>query len=303
MSSPARPRPATRCHQADFTGTTNPNHVTAGWPTTCTTCHTTTAWLPATLPASYHTFFPLNHGNANGVCATCHTNSSDYSVFNAPVATPRQQPIRDISGCQRLRVQQRELLRLPQERQRMMSRLRCGICSFRSLLVCPASVAQKTAAPVRSPTTAPTATAPIERVSHPLHQRNERIHRRRPQCWTGGRHQAGYETRSDQAGDGSGQSRDRAWSRGQADGGAVASTSAVCEVALHRAILPLGDMVSLPDAEVEKIVEKNTLGNTRQYPMVISSVKATRWTRRCAKPSRARRCLRSTRCAAESDSI
>ena len=69
------------CHKADFTGTTNPNHVTAGWPTTCTTCHTTTAWLPATLPASYHTFFPLNHGNANGVCATCHTNSSDYSIF------------------------------------------------------------------------------------------------------------------------------------------------------------------------------------------------------------------------------
>ena len=69
------------CHQADFTGTTNPNHVTAGWPTTCTTCHTTTAWLPATLPASYHTLFPLNHGGANSVCATCHTNSSDYSVF------------------------------------------------------------------------------------------------------------------------------------------------------------------------------------------------------------------------------
>jgi predicted CXXCH cytochrome family protein len=69
------------CHKADFTGTTNPNHVTAGWPTTCTTCHTTTAWIPATLPSSYHTFFPLNHGNANGVCATCHTNSSDYSVF------------------------------------------------------------------------------------------------------------------------------------------------------------------------------------------------------------------------------
>ena len=70
------------CHQADFTGTTNPNHVTAGWPTTCTTCHTTTAWLPATLPASYHTFFPMTHGNANSVCATCHTNSSDYSVFD-----------------------------------------------------------------------------------------------------------------------------------------------------------------------------------------------------------------------------
>ena len=69
------------CHKADYTGTTNPNHTSAGWPTTCTTCHTTTAWLPATLPASYHTFFPLNHGNAKGVCTTCHTNSSDYSVF------------------------------------------------------------------------------------------------------------------------------------------------------------------------------------------------------------------------------
>jgi hypothetical protein len=69
------------CHTKDYTGTTNPNHTTAGWPTTCTTCHTTTAWLPATLPSSYHTFFPLTHGKANSVCATCHTNSSDYSVF------------------------------------------------------------------------------------------------------------------------------------------------------------------------------------------------------------------------------
>jgi len=69
------------CHMADYTGTTNPNHTTAGWPTTCDTCHTTTAWMPATLPTSYHTFFPVTHGNANSVCATCHTNSSDYSVF------------------------------------------------------------------------------------------------------------------------------------------------------------------------------------------------------------------------------
>ena len=69
------------CHKADFTGTTNPNHTTAGWPTTCTTCHTTTNWTSATLPTSYHTFFPTNHGNANSVCTTCHTNSSDYSVF------------------------------------------------------------------------------------------------------------------------------------------------------------------------------------------------------------------------------
>jgi hypothetical protein len=29
------------CHQADFTGTTNPSHVAAGFPTDCTLCHST----------------------------------------------------------------------------------------------------------------------------------------------------------------------------------------------------------------------------------------------------------------------
>ena len=69
------------CHKADYTGTTNPNHIAAGFPTTCTTCHTTwvtTGWLGATFN---HTWFPMTHGGANGVCSTCHTNSSNYSVF------------------------------------------------------------------------------------------------------------------------------------------------------------------------------------------------------------------------------
>jgi len=69
------------CHTADYNGTTNPVHSAAGFPTTCLTCHTTwttTNWLGATFN---HTWFPTNHGNANGVCATCHTNPSDYTVF------------------------------------------------------------------------------------------------------------------------------------------------------------------------------------------------------------------------------
>jgi predicted CXXCH cytochrome family protein len=66
------------CHKADYNGTTNPNHVAAGFPTTCTTCHNTTAWIPANFN---HTYFPMNHGGANGVCATCHTNSNNYAVF------------------------------------------------------------------------------------------------------------------------------------------------------------------------------------------------------------------------------
>ncbi|HYL12562.1 MAG TPA: hypothetical protein VEV41_05985, partial [Terriglobales bacterium] len=69
------------CHMTDYNGTNNPNHTAAGWPTTCNTCHTTTAWIPATLPTQYHTFFPVTHGNANGVCTTCHQNANDFSVF------------------------------------------------------------------------------------------------------------------------------------------------------------------------------------------------------------------------------
>jgi hypothetical protein len=50
----------------------------------------------------------------------------------------------------------------------------------------------------------------------------------------------------------------------------VASTSAVCEVEAKARELVVGDVVSLPDSEVEKLVEKNTLGNTRRYPMVVT---------------------------------
>jgi hypothetical protein len=69
------------CHSADYNGTTNPVHAAAGFPTTCLTCHTTwttTNWLGATFN---HTWFPMTHGNANGVCSTCHTNPNDYTVF------------------------------------------------------------------------------------------------------------------------------------------------------------------------------------------------------------------------------
>jgi hypothetical protein len=66
------------CHAAAYNTTTNPAHAAAGFPTTCATCHTTTAWTGATFN---HTYFPVNHGNANGVCATCHINPANYLVF------------------------------------------------------------------------------------------------------------------------------------------------------------------------------------------------------------------------------
>ena len=50
----------------------------------------------------------------------------------------------------------------------------------------------------------------------------------------------------------------------------VASTSAVCEVSAKAREIAEGDVLSLPDAEVQKMVEKNTVGNTRKYPMVVT---------------------------------
>jgi hypothetical protein len=83
------------CHKSDYNGTTNPNHTTAGFPTTCATCHTTTSWAGATFN---HTWFPTGHGNANGVCATCHTNSADYSVFTCTNCHAKASTDREHSG-------------------------------------------------------------------------------------------------------------------------------------------------------------------------------------------------------------
>jgi hypothetical protein len=50
----------------------------------------------------------------------------------------------------------------------------------------------------------------------------------------------------------------------------VASTSAVCEVVATKRDLAKDDILSLPDSEVKKIVDKDAVSNSRHYPMVIS---------------------------------
>ena len=69
------------CHLAEWNSTQTlggavPNHIAAGYPTTCDTCHTTTSWLGATFN---HTWFPIPHHGS--VCADCHQVSTDYSQF------------------------------------------------------------------------------------------------------------------------------------------------------------------------------------------------------------------------------
>ncbi|HEY2457644.1 MAG TPA: multiheme c-type cytochrome, partial [Candidatus Acidoferrum sp.] len=82
------------CHTADWNSTQTlggsvPNHVAAGYPTTCDTCHTTTAWTGATFN---HTYFPIPHHGS--VCSDCHQVSTDYSSFtciNCHTQTAHQQ--------------------------------------------------------------------------------------------------------------------------------------------------------------------------------------------------------------------
>jgi hypothetical protein len=83
------------CHLADWNSTQTlggsvPNHIAAGYPTTCDTCHTTTAWTGATFN---HTYFPIPHHSS--VCADCHQVSTDYSQFtciNCHTATVHRGP-------------------------------------------------------------------------------------------------------------------------------------------------------------------------------------------------------------------
>ena len=64
------------CHQADFTGTTNPNHVSAALPTTCDTCHNTTALTTVTFNHTLYANYPLTGAHATLICAQCHVNNN-----------------------------------------------------------------------------------------------------------------------------------------------------------------------------------------------------------------------------------
>ncbi len=75
------------CHQQNYTATTNPNHVSAGFPTTCSTCHTLNpGWTPATYN---HTSFPLTLGHSTPTCTDCH--NGNYSNLSSDCYSCHQQ--------------------------------------------------------------------------------------------------------------------------------------------------------------------------------------------------------------------
>ncbi len=59
------------CHRPNYEATKNPNHISAGLPTTCNVCHSISGWSPANFNHNI-TQFPLTGKHVNVNCADCH---------------------------------------------------------------------------------------------------------------------------------------------------------------------------------------------------------------------------------------
>jgi hypothetical protein len=84
------------CHLSDYQGAGDPNHVTAGFPTTCETCHRAadTSWDQGVFN---HTWFPITSGaHREFECSECHTTPSNFVIFSCTTAChPRGETDRD----------------------------------------------------------------------------------------------------------------------------------------------------------------------------------------------------------------
>ncbi len=70
------------CHQDDYNSANDPDHVAAGFPTTCENCHNTTDWDDANW--DHDDLFPIysgSHRNEWNVCEDCHVSPSNFSHF------------------------------------------------------------------------------------------------------------------------------------------------------------------------------------------------------------------------------
>ncbi|MCC6817225.1 MAG: hypothetical protein IT267_12490, partial [Saprospiraceae bacterium] len=90
------------CHANDYNGANNPPHVSAGFPTTCASCHNETAWIPSSFDHD-NMYFPIysgKHKDEWNTCSQCHTNSSNYKIFTCLPCHPKPQTDSDHNGVQ-----------------------------------------------------------------------------------------------------------------------------------------------------------------------------------------------------------
>ncbi|HTK82858.1 MAG TPA: hypothetical protein VL633_11240 [Bacteroidota bacterium] len=71
-----------QCHSGNFQQTVNPNHVSGNFSHDCMTCHTTSAWTPASFNHA-STAFPLTGKHATTECAGCHTNGNYQLTYSS----------------------------------------------------------------------------------------------------------------------------------------------------------------------------------------------------------------------------
>ena len=76
---PGLPNACVDCHLQEFQSANDPNHVSAGFPQTCDSCHSTVTWQGATFDHS----FPIDKGDhKNLACAECHVIPRNFADFS-----------------------------------------------------------------------------------------------------------------------------------------------------------------------------------------------------------------------------
>ncbi|MBK9734499.1 MAG: hypothetical protein IPO92_05825 [Saprospiraceae bacterium] len=77
------PNTCVGCHKSDFDATVSPNHTLSQFTTDCASCHSESAWQPATFNHD-GLYFPIYSGKHNGQwtqCLDCHTTPGDFTQF------------------------------------------------------------------------------------------------------------------------------------------------------------------------------------------------------------------------------
>lgn len=70
----ATPTDCNSCHNTDYTGALNPDHQSAGIPSSCETCHDANAWIPSSFSHA-STQFALTGAHIGRQCSDCHSGS------------------------------------------------------------------------------------------------------------------------------------------------------------------------------------------------------------------------------------
>lgn len=87
------------CHRDDYDGTTDPVHVTIGFPLECQSCHNTTTWQGATF--DHARFFPIDSGAHAGTwssCSDCHKTPTNYADFTCLTCHPHSDEAKTSGG-------------------------------------------------------------------------------------------------------------------------------------------------------------------------------------------------------------